>query len=898
MKPNPIVSFLVALVAITSPSVMFGAAADLDACCTPADKDQPKVGGNLGNQGYSALTQIDKKNIDNLGAAWMTRVGQEPATMPAPGPADNAVGQQTTPIVVDGIIYLDTTSGGVIAVDGATGATKWKWQPTVANTGFGPTGTRRGVSVGDGKVYTLASGNRVVALDKDTGAQVWVTQPQGPNATSLGNVAKVATVYHDGMVYIGTNDGNRGAAFAVKSSDGSMLWSFYGGAEPGRIVTDVNGVTTDAGATWGPPQPNGLSCAITGGVTPWIHGSIDPALGMAYYTFGNVRSCGSSQDGQARPGDNLFSNSVVALDLKTGAYKWHFQSIRHDIWDMDNVHPPVLADVTVGGQPRKALYYGSKSAMTFVLDRTNGKSLTGVVEKGRPADSRQQNTLTQKFPAQGMWIPECVVWEPLGTANIPGNPWRGVPNFNGYQANAAGELAYTEPSYLDVDKPFVTYPADYGSQHRRGCMYDAHFDMPVLSTTSQNGGADWSSHGYSPRTNLLYIPYGVNNVAHYRAAGGNGQRALGQYQTGGVVALDASTNQVVWRNHLGLDVSHGQSPLLTATDLLFIGMPDGNFIAMDAVSGKELWRFQTGASISSGAVTYTVGGEQYVAMFSAGTGIPYGNSITQGDMLWAFKLGGGYKTASGSSELPTPAPLAMRRPVGGNAVEGDTVNNTVYLARLNTTTDTAAAADSISTNGMSPTHMRVPVDTTVTFLNPGSAQFPLFPNVKTHCATQFFEGLFNPKLAPGQSFQYKFTKEGEYFYNDCADPRPTGKVVAYHVPQDMPGALRFDPAVINMKAVNGVFTSVHGQITAMFRLPAGVTLDGDVRIKAPLSTVLFPALSTHVAADNMLIARFDKALLDNNMPAGDAVPLVVTANVMHDGAQKQLTSTANVRVMK
>jgi hypothetical protein len=183
-------------------------------------------------------------------------------------------------------------------------------------------------------------------------------------------------------------------------------------------------------------------------------------------------------------------------------------------------------------------------------------------------------------------------------------------------------------------------------------------------------------------------------------------------------------------------------------------------------------------------------------------------------------------------------------------------------------------------------------------LNPGTAQFPLFPNVKPHCATQFFEGLFNPRLAPGQSFQYKFTKDGEYFYNDCTDPRPTGKVVAYHVPQDMPGALRFDTAVINMKAVNGVFASVHGQITAMFRLPAGYTFDGGVRIKTPLSAVLFPAISTHVAGGNMLIARFDKALLDNNMPADEAVPLVVTVNVMHDGVQKQLSSTANVRVMK
>ena len=114
--------------------------------------------------------------------------------------------------MVDGVIYLDTPNGGVIAVDGATGATKWKWTPTA----FGTNGTRRGVSVGDGKVYTLADGNRVVALDKDTGLEVWVVQPTGPGGASLGNIEKVATVYHDGMVYVGTNDGNRNAAFAVK----------------------------------------------------------------------------------------------------------------------------------------------------------------------------------------------------------------------------------------------------------------------------------------------------------------------------------------------------------------------------------------------------------------------------------------------------------------------------------------------------------------------------------------------------------------------------------------------------------------------------------------------------------------------------------------------------------
>ena len=229
--------------------------------------------------------------------------------------------------------------------------------------------------------------------------------PGGPPGAPLGNIAKVGTIYHDGMVYVGTNDGNRGSAFAVRSSDGGTVWSFFGAALPGVVVTDVNGVTTDAGATWGPLQANGNSCALTAGATPWLHGALDPELGMFYVTFGNVRTCGSSQDGQERPGDNLFGNSIVALDLKTGAYKWHHQSVRHDIFDMDNVHSPVLADVTVGGEAKKAIYYGSKAHMTFILDRTNGKPLTGAIEmKPVVQDTRQKNAPTQPFPAHGTWV--------------------------------------------------------------------------------------------------------------------------------------------------------------------------------------------------------------------------------------------------------------------------------------------------------------------------------------------------------------------------------------------------------------------------------------------------------------------------------------------------------------
>ena len=136
----------------------------------------------MGNQGYSSLTQINKDNIIKLGPVWLNHVSAAPVTTPTPGPGTNDTGQQTTPIAIDGVIYTDTPNGDVIAIDGKTGATKWKWHPTAFTT----SGTRRGVSVGDGKVYTLAGGQRVVALNKDTGAVVWVSQPTGPGGASLG----------------------------------------------------------------------------------------------------------------------------------------------------------------------------------------------------------------------------------------------------------------------------------------------------------------------------------------------------------------------------------------------------------------------------------------------------------------------------------------------------------------------------------------------------------------------------------------------------------------------------------------------------------------------------------------------------------------------------------------
>jgi PQQ-dependent dehydrogenase (methanol/ethanol family) len=662
-------------------------AADLDAFDTPGDADFPKVGGNLGNQNYTGLRRIGPGNVRRLRGAWTNSIEGGLRTG----------NSQSTAVAVDGVLYIESALGNVIAVDGATGVTKWRYQQTRGAL------TRRGVAVGDGHVFTKSNDNYVIALDRLTGQVVWEKQVDG-----FGNIEKVAVVYHDGLLFCGTNDGPRGAALALDARTGEVLWHFWGTPGPGEFGHD-----TWEGDSW-----------AEGGATPWIHPAVDPELGLTYWTFGNARGSNSSQDGSNRGGQNLFANSLVALDMRTGAYRWHFQSIHHDIWDMDNVMSPVLADVRIRGRMRKVIVYGSKSGMYFILDRTDGTAPPGVVERPVPQEPRQKTWPTQPFPVQGGWTEQRVVDQPLGTA-VPGDPNRAVPNYV------------------------------------QGALYDPHWDVPILSIPGHGGGADWSHLSFSHRTGLVYTGYGYVAAAHSLTESSNGLRPPGEYQTGGIVAVDVSTNRVRWKRRMPYSLAHGNGILTTATDLMFIGQPDGNLLAMDARTGRELWRFQTGAAISSSPIMYRAGGKEYLAVYAGGTSIPYGNSAPRGDFLWAFEVGGALGPAA------TPPPPVIRRPVSGGPVEGTTVANTVVIGR--TTTGTT---ESFGVASMAPTHLRVPVGTTVTFTNhPG--------NAGPRGVTQFFEGLFDVTLVPGESFTYTFGLAGEYFFNDPASPRSTGKIEVY-----------------------------------------------------------------------------------------------------------------------
>lgn len=904
-------SMPVATALATAAATLMAGATFAQSALAPASKDWPQIAGNLASHGYSSLAQINKGNVKSLGAAWVTHLAAEPITSPAAAPGTTQTAQQTTPIVVDGVMYLNPPGGGVVALDGATGIVKWKWVPSAAVNGYGPANQQRGVSVGEGKVYTTAAGSRMVALDKNTGQVVWAVQPTAPDGTAFQGVAKVRPTYHDGLVYMGNNDTSRGVTFALRASDGALVWHFYSTYPAGTSFTDVNGHTVDAGNTFtslNTPNDTPNNCYLTAGATPWMHPTIDVELGLLYQTFGNVRSCNGSQNGQGRPGDNLFGSSLVALDLKTGAYKWHFQMVRHDIWDMDNVNPTSFADVMIGGQTKKVLFYGTKSGFQFTLDRTNGKPALPIENRAVPADTRQAPALTQPFALQSIFYPLCVSLQNLGSA-IPGDQNRMVPNWNGYQAEPdpanPGQLRLVlkTPNYLSPSEPFLTGPLPY-----KGCMYDGSYDgFVTMSMTSQNGGNDMTNTSISPGLNLRYIGMSFSPVGHPLQQGGNGLRQIGGYQTGGLAALDNSTGALKWYKPLKFDLSRQHNPLVTATDLLFHTQMDGWLVGRDAATGDELWRFQLGAPSQAGTISYEINGEQYIATTNMAGSQPYAQG-GNGDAVWAFKIGGTAKyhtgtranptLVSGSSEAPAPLPIVnWRRPVG-NTAAGIVPDNEIWMARSNGTA--TSTPDNTGTGAMVPSVRTVPVGSTITFRNPGVETFPASPNLLEHCATQFFEGKFNFRLQPGQTAQHTFDREGEYFYNDCTDPRPVGKVVVTLTPQDMPGALEIQPRTVDMRPDDGVFTSVHGHITAMFSVPNGYVFEvGSVKLKTPLTAQLFDAATAKVTGNGRtLIATWEKSLIDNNVPAGDAVPLVLTANFMHGGVQKKLTSTATARILK
>ena len=653
-------------------------------CCAPTGSDFPKVGGNLGNDNYSSLDKITRGNIARLGGAWHTHLED--------GARDDF--QESTVVAVAGILYVETTQGKVLAIDGKTGAIKWTFNPGYGNQ------LRRGVAVGQGKVFTAAADLHVIALNQETGSVIWDVQLPDKG---LGSI-KAAVTYFDGLVYLGTSDSVRGAALALDAATGKTIWMFYSTPAEGEPGND-----TWADDSW-----------KVGGAAPWMHPGIDPQLGLVYFTFGNARRLDyTAVSGGDRAGQNLYANSLVALNAKTGKLAWYFQSIHHDIWDLDNVMAPVLFDAPYDGKPRKGIIYGSKAGMLYVLDRTTGSPLTPIDEVPVPQDLAQKTWPTQPIPRGDSLSPLCPT------------------------ADGGGEV----PPY-----------------YQTGCIFTPFNEAPVVTYPGTGGGGCWSLLSYDPRTGLVYAGIDRANSAHSVPEGGIGFRPLGEYRSGRLVAFDPVTHKIAWRKDMTWGLAHGDGILTTRADLMFFGLPDGLLLGLDVMNGRELWRFQTGAGVQTSPITYEVDGEQYIAVLAGGGGIGY--ISPKGDDLWAFRIGGHLQ------ETAAPVPPSLKQPILAAAVEGALVHNNVIIGRI-WRNGSVGSTESTTESAMAPQKLRVPVGTTVIFTNPSS-------NTNGHCVTQFYEGLFNSgRLLPGQSFTYTFKQQGEYFYNDCRSPRTTGEVVVY-----------------------------------------------------------------------------------------------------------------------
>ena len=538
----------------------------------------PTNGGSLYNQRYSPLASINRQNVAQLKGVWRTHLNGS-----GDGPQYSGEAQ---PLVYDGVVYIVTGADGVFAVSVDSGEILWHYDAAldpkidVICCGW----TSRGVGLGDGKVFVGQLDGRLVALDQKTGKPVWSVQAEpwqkGFNLTS-------APLYYDHMVitgFAGAEYGIRGRVKAYDARDGSLLWTFYTIPGPGEFGHD----------SW--PQDNEVW--QKGGGSVWQTPAVDPKLGLLYFSTGNP---GPDFNGSVRAGDNLFTNSIVALDVKTGKYRWHYQQVHHDIWDYDGPSPVVLFDVKIRGRTRKAIAEINKTGWVYILDRRTGKPLLGIKERPVPQEPRQATARTQPHPAGEAVIPQYIDIAP-----------------EGYQLVNQGRI-FT---------PF------FGKQ-----------GVPVQPGMS--GGGNWPPSSYDPTRQVLFV-CATEGASTYTGGDkdnempadgdlyGGGEFGLRPYPNRGVfAAMDMTTNRPVWR-YRWQDACYSGS-VATAGGLVFVGRNDGRLTALDSDTGMSLWEFQTGAGMNAPASVFEYKGEQYVVAYSAGNlfaGSP------SGDSLWLFSLKG------------------------------------------------------------------------------------------------------------------------------------------------------------------------------------------------------------------------------------------------------------------
>ena len=487
--------------------------------------------GTLDSQRFSGLDQVHNRNVGELELKWAYQIPQ----------LDRS---ESVPLVVDGVMFITEAPSNLVAVDAATGRQFWRYNhPLPDDLRICCGRNNRGVAILGDTLYMSTLDAHLVAIDARTGNVVWDKEVADHRS---GYSKTAAPLIVKGEVVTGIAGGEYGIRGFVDSYDaatGDLSWRAW--TIPGPDHPDNQ---TWAGESW-----------RTGGSASWITGAYDPDLDLVYWGTGNP---GPDWNGDVRMGDNLYSDSVLALNHETGGLEWYFQFTPHDVHDWDAIQVPILADLTIDGEERKVMMWANRNAFYYTLDRENGEFLAG-----KPF-AKQTWAVGLDSNGRPIRVPDTSP-SPEGTLVSP---------------PVVGGTNWFSPAYSPNTELFYVQAYD---------------------------GED------------IYYKRDEDYVEGDQFTGGGFQRPLPvENYVSAVRAIDPRTGDIRWEYEIQPRSTAGM--LATAGDLLFSGSVDGYFYALDAATGEELWHVAVGAMVHSAPMTYAVDGRQYVTIAAGNVVFTFG----------------------------------------------------------------------------------------------------------------------------------------------------------------------------------------------------------------------------------------------------------------------------------
>lgn len=568
---------------------------------TVSADEWPFYGRDEKEQRFSPLNQINHKTVGKLGLAWSAEV-------------DSDRGQEATPIMVDGVIYVSTAWSLVYAFDAATGKQLWVYDPQTPKESIASAccdAVNRGVAVHGGKVFVGTLDGRLVAIDAKTGKLAWqVDTLAGAPKTMRYTITGAVRAVKDKVVIgnSGAEFGVRGFVTAYDSATGKLAWRFYltpnpQGKADGAASDDV--LLTKAQHTWGDGEWRNSG----GGGTAWDALTYDPEANLLYIGSGN----GGPFDYQVRSGgkgDNLFLASIVAVDPDTGKYAWHYQVTPEDSWDYTATQQIMGARLTIAGKPRDVIMQAPKNGYFYVLDRKTGKLLSA-------------------------------------------KPFAPVTWSTGIDMKTGRPILAKNVHYQDG--PSLQQPGPFGAHSWHAMSYSPRTGLVYIPVQLTMGE-------YEKPTNFKHRPIGQNAGIAMKEFPEDQLDAIRKASTGQLLAWDPVAQKARWSVPKRYFVNGGT--LATAGDLVFQGDLEGMLAAYDAAKGTKLWSIETGIPIIAPPISYRIKGEQYIAVMAGygGAGALIGRIVPdrsrENGQLLVFKLGGGAKLPTPATYTPPPIDVA------------------------------------------------------------------------------------------------------------------------------------------------------------------------------------------------------------------------------------------------